>query len=381
MLKRILINNVKRAVLFNGLMCFCTFALGTCIPLIRRDFGISRSLASLQNLFYAVGVIAVASSMSKILRTFKPISVMRFGWTTVFAGTLFFVTGPTLWITVPGSFLVGAGSGLFGNINTAILGRPGLNIYKNVLFATGLGCICGAFAASYIGEMVRLGVGWRTAMVIPILVITLIAMRYMPYPSDSHNQHKGRVSERISKEVLLMILFASGCLFVEVAMGAWVIDLLISRHVQIGNSLIFSSGLSYLIGISRLVYCHFHKVSLTKIWMSSTALLILGLLMIIFTSSSVVTILGLVIGGFGLGPLGAIAYVMCMQTSLGVYKGVASFALGSGVSLSFAPIFIGFISDCWGFRYAYSTVVIGVIATYIIFKALLRHRALALAEY
>jgi hypothetical protein len=305
---------------------------------------------------------------------------MRFGWLFVLVGTFLFVTGQNLWITVPGAFLVGTGSGLFGNINTAILGRPGLNIYKNVLFATGFGCISGAFAGSYVGELVRLGVSWRVAMITPILIITIISLRYLPNPSDSHNHHKNSDSKAISKEVVLMILFAAGCLFVEVAMGAWVIDLLISRNVKVGNSLIFSSGLSYLIGMSRLVYCHFHKVSLTKIWVSSTTLLILGLLMIILTSSPAVTIVGLIIGGFGLGPLGAIAYVMCMQSSLGVYKGVTSFSLGSGVSLSFAPIFIGFISDSWGFRTAYSTVVLGVLATYVMFKALSRHRLLAISN-
>ena len=355
-------------------MCICTFAVGTCVPLLRRDFGISRSLASTQNFFYAAGVMLVAATMSRLLRKYQPLDVMRWGWILVLLGTTFFVLGRTLWITVEGSFLLGAGSGLFGNINMALIGRASHNVYKFVLIATGLGSIFGAFAGSYVGEMVRIGFGWRISIFIPILLITAYALWTVPKPEETLTQNQEKISEPISREMVYMVIFAFGCIFTEVAMGSWAIDLLTSRGAKVGTSLIYSSGLSYLIGVSRIIYCNFRQMNIRKLWFASTLLLLAGLLTLIFTHSAALTVLGLIIGGFGLGPLGGVAFAMCMKSDHGVHVGVASFSLGSGMSLSIAPFFMGFMSDRWGFKLAYSTIIVGVFVTLGMFLLLSRKK-------
>lgn len=342
------------------------------MPLLRRDFGISRSLASIQNFFFALGIMLAAATMSRVLRKFRPLDLMRLGWILALFGTTLFVLGRALWVTVPGSFLLGVGSGLFGNINMANLGRSTQSVYKFILLATGIGSLFGAFAGSYVGEMVRIGFGWRIAIFAPVFLITAYALRAMPEPEEVLLQNHEKISDPISREMIHMAIFASGCIFVEVAMGSWAFDLLTSRGIKVGTSLIYASGFSYLIGVSRIIYSNFRKINIQKLWFASTLLLVFGLLMIIFAQSASLTVYGLIIGGFGLGPLGGIAFAMCMKSGHGVQVGVASFSLGSGLSLSIAPFFMGFVSDRWGFKLAYSTILVGVLVTIVMFRVLSR---------
>jgi hypothetical protein len=295
---------------------------------------------------------------------------MRLGWVSLIVGILLFVAGKSLWITVTGGFIIGAATAFFGNINMANLAGNDAKIFRNLLLATGVGSTSGAFAGSYAGEVVHYGFSWRLWIFIPIVIISILVLIFMKSESELLPVPAVRTKVHISREMIFMVALAVGCIFVEVAMGSWSIDLLTSRGMKLGIAVVLSSIFGYLIGVSRIFYCQFKDLNVTKIWNYSTAMLLVGLIIIIFSHASFFTVMGFMIAGYGLGPLGSMGYAISMKSTHGVHIGITSFSIGSSISLIISALFMGFMSEHFGFKFAYSTVVVGVVFTYYAFIVL-----------
>jgi MFS family permease len=92
----------------------------------------------------------------------------------------------------------------------------------------------------------------------------------------------------------------------------------------------------------------------------------LGLVIIIAIRTPTLTFVGLLIAGFGLGPLNAIALARSAASEQGPDVGIASFAIGMGPALGIAPWIMGWMSESIGFEWAYAFILLILgIATYV----------------
>lgn len=87
-------------------------------------------------------------------------------------------------------------------------------------------------------------------------------------------------------------------------------------------------------------------------------LMLTGLIIVVVSTSPTFSLLGLLIAGFGVGPLGGIALARSAASEQGSDIGVASFAIGMGPALGLAPWVMGGMSEILGFSLAYSFLIV-----------------------
>lgn len=102
-------------------------------------------------------------------------------------------------------------------------------------------------------------------------------------------------------------------------------------------------------------------------------LMLTGLLTIILSNSSSLSLLGLLIAGFGVGPLGGIALARSAASVQGADVGVASFAIGMGPALGLAPWVMGGMSEKLGFALAYSFIIVVLIIATAVYLHVEKH--------
>ncbi|MTB16052.1 MAG: hypothetical protein F2927_04670, partial [Actinobacteria bacterium] len=98
---------MRRPSTFQALMFQAAFgsyllwAAGTAIPLIRIDFGISRTLASFHSISTGLGAVLGALFAGRLVEKLSREIVMRLSILVILAGSLGLLLGQSIWITIP----------------------------------------------------------------------------------------------------------------------------------------------------------------------------------------------------------------------------------------------------------------------------------------
>ena len=343
----------RRLLGLAGAMGFLMYGLGYCVPLVKRDFHISRAAASIHNLVFAFLLMLSSYYLARIISRFTPSKVMRSGWVVVFIGVAIFTTAPNIWISIPGYGICALGATLFNNTNAATLSQGKGSSLTLMLRAAGIGTAGGACAPLLIGTLVGQGVSWRITLFIITAIVAGIGYWVVPeVPDRSPATHKQKMTFDRQLKLLLVLGFTANML--EVGAGAWALDLMTQRKIANAAALIFASFFSYGIATSRLFFSFLARVGMTKIWFFSTVIAGSGLLTIVITRSGPTTVIGLVVAAIGIGPLGAIAVALAADNPHGADVGVSANVIGAAIAIGVGPWIVGVISDSLGFSYAYS---------------------------
>jgi predicted MFS family arabinose efflux permease len=118
-----------------------------------------------------------------------------------------------------------------------------------------------------------------------------------------------------------------------------------------------------------------NSYNLHRIWNFAIVAITAGTLLIMFTGSPTLTIIGLIITALGIGPCAAIAIANASASSQGADRGIAVFVIGMGISCGVSPWIMGFVSEAFGFAAAYSVILLALIASTFFFKSLNREPA------
>jgi predicted MFS family arabinose efflux permease len=359
-----------RLLALSGSMGFLMYGLGYSVPLVRRDLGVSRALASIHQLTFASLLIISSLYLTRVISRYNPTVVMRSGWVVVIIGVSFYAWGPNIWVTVPGYSFCAIGATLVNNTNSATLAQAPGSSLRMMLRITGIATGVGAFAPTLIGALVGRGISWRLTLLFFTIVIGSISFLLVPtVPDRSPIISKGVKS--FDREFKLLIFLGFSANFLEVGAGAWALDLLIARDIKNAAALVLATVFSFGIAASRLGFSLRSRYGQARIWAVSTVTTALGLGLIIGTSDGGLTIVGLVIASIGVGPLGAIALAMASDSPRGSDIGIAANVIGAGFAIGIGPWLIGLASDQYGFSIAYAiTALLLGIAT--IFFSILR---------
>ena len=363
----------NRLIAVHGMMGFIQYAIGFSVPLLKRDFEISRVLASAHNIGWALAVVTLSIVIPRHIHNFYPHDLLRLGWILIIIGIYGFCLGRTLWITVPAFTLAAVGATIFNNTNSATLGAHSGTAVKMMLRTTGIGGFFGAVSPTVIGLFTRAGINWRYTIMVTTLILCVIAFKLIP------KIEKRELIENQSKKIywdksfLILVIFGFLTIWLEVGLTSWSLDLLIDRGMIVRNAVLVVTSVGYFIAISRIFFSFFSHISIKFMWSFSMLLMLTGLLTIILSNSSSLSLLGLLIAGFGVGPLGGIALARSAASVQGADVGVASFAIGMGPALGLAPWVMGGMSEKLGFALAYSFIIVVLIIATAVYLHVEKH--------
>ncbi|MEY2709499.1 MAG: hypothetical protein RL031_372, partial [Actinomycetota bacterium] len=144
-------NMVHRLVTLNAMSSFLMGSLGFSIQLIKRDFDLTRVVASWHNIGWAAALVFISFILLGHGHRRPAHQTIRFGWALLILGSLVYCLSPNIYLSVPAVILTASGSVIAGNTTTAILGAHSKTALKNMFRSTGVGLFMASVSPTVIG--------------------------------------------------------------------------------------------------------------------------------------------------------------------------------------------------------------------------------------
>lgn len=363
---------VHRLVLLNSMSSFLMGSLTFSIQLIKRDFELSRAVASWHNIGLALSLVIISIALLRGGHRRPAHQTMRFGWSLLMAGSILYCLSPNIYFSIPSVIVIGAGSVVVGNTANAILGSHSKTALKNMFRTTGFSLLVGALAPTLIGLMTQVEIPWRWTMAATAAVIGVIALLLIP-ELEARPEPKDKLGKIIwDKPILYILAFSFLTITMEVSLSAWALDLLTDRGASVKIAILFATVGPYFVALSRIYLSTKNEFNLHRIWNFAVISITFGTMLVIFTGSPTLTIIGLIIAATGIGPCAAIAIANASASTQGADRGVAVFVIGMGISMGISPWIMGLVSEALGFAAAYSVILFALAASTFFFKSINR---------
>ena len=358
-----------RLVTLNAMSSYLMGAIGFSVQLIKRDFELSRVIASGHNIGWAAALVVVSLLLLGHGHRRPAHQTIRFGWALMILGALAYCLSPNIYFSVPAVILTTTGMVIAGNTTLAILGAHSKTAMKNMFRSTGIGLFMASVSPTVIGITTQIEIPWRATVATTATLIGIVALKMVP-ELDSRPEPEHQESKIIwDNTMVAMIIFAFLTITMEIALSAWAIDLLNERGSQVKASVLMATVAPYFIALSRIYLSTKNEYNLRRIWIYSFVAITSGALLVIFASSPTLTLAGLIIAAAGIGPCASIAIANASSSPQGSDRGVAVFAMGMGVANGTSPWIMGFVSENFGFAAAYGVILVAlVLSTYLFAK-------------
>ena len=356
-------NMVHRLVTLNALSSFLMGSLGFSIQLIKRDFELTRVVASWHNIGWAAALVFMSFLLLGHGHRRPAHQTIRFGWALLIIGSLVYCLSPNIYFSVPAVILTAAGSVIAGNTTTAILGAHSKTALKNMFRSSGFGLLMASVSPTVIGITTQADIPWRATMATTAVLIGLVALKIVPElearPEPAHNESK----IVWDYPMIAILLFAFMTITMEVSLSAWAIDLLNERGADVKASVLFATIAPYFVALTRIYLSRKDEYNLKRIWQFSFVAIASGILLVIFANSPTLTLAGLIIAAIGIGPCASIAIANASSSVQGSDRGIAVFVIGMGISNGTSPWIMGFVSENFGFAAAYGVILLALVAS------------------
>jgi len=353
---------VHRLVTLNAMSSFLMGSLGFSIQLIKRDFDLTRVVASWHNIGWAAALVFISFILLGHGHRRPAHQTIRFGWALLILGSLVYCLSPNIYFSVPAVILTASGSVIAGNTTTAILGAHSKTALKNMFRSTGVGLFMASVSPTVIGVTTQADIPWRATVATTAVLIGLVALKIVPElearPEPDHADSK----IVWDGAMIAILIFAFMTITMEVSLSAWAVDLLNERGADVKASVLFATIAPYFVALTRIYLSTKDEHNLHRIWRFSFVAIASGVLLVIFASSPTLTLAGLIIAAAGIGPCASIAIANASSTAQGSDRGIAVFVIGMGISNGTSPWIMGFVSENFGFAAAYGVILLALIA-------------------
>jgi MFS family permease len=359
---------VHRLVLLNAMLSYLMGSLGFSIQLIKRDFELTRVHAAWHNIGWAMALVFISLILLSHGHRRPAHQTMRIGWFVVVAGTLVYCLSPNVYFSIPAIALAVSGSVIMGNTTTAILGSHSKTALKNMFRTTGFGLFMGSVSPTVIGLTTQVDIPWRWTVAIAAVVVGTVAQFLIPELGQRPEQSNADRKIKWDRHFIAIMVFAFLSITMEVALSSWAVDLLSERGTAVKTAVLFATVAPYFVALSRIYLSTKNEFNLKQIWSFSFAAVAIGIAIVVFTSSPTLTLVGLIIAAAGIGPCASIAIALASGSDQGADRGIAGFVMGMGISNGASPWIMGFVSENFGFRAAYSVIFFVLILTTLTFS-------------
>lgn len=332
---------------------------GAVLAELRDQFGISGFVTALHGSTFGIGLLIVGVWGVALVDRSGRRDALRFSFVCLVVGIVLFCTGQTWQLTLAGTAFTGFGGALY------VMVMPGLisdhhGEHRATAFAAvnGVPGVLGVSISLAIGGALALGWSWR----LPYLVVSAVVVGVLSAVALPVRVPEVRSAQAFTlrhfrrREVLVPWLFIVNAVLTEFTVGIWGTTFL----REVGNA---SSGaapaLAGLFGVamfvSRMVLPRTMRLLGSSTITVSFLVLGVGALMMVFVPGLPAKVLGIVIVGFGGGPLYPLTVDRLYEQAGGFLDSVSLGAIGamaSGAAVTLGPLVLGVLADSVGLRTA-----------------------------
>jgi predicted MFS family arabinose efflux permease len=331
------------------------YGFGPVVPLLHEEQGTSRGVAGLHATAFAVGGVAAATVMPRLVRGLGRQAVAWSGMVGIGAAALGFWLAHSLWATL----LLAALGSLFGAliVNTATAAMAehhGPAGPAAISEGNAVGAAVGLLAPVVLGAAVAAGLGWRPGLAVVAGVVALIAAAAVTFrvriPAP-HANPDAATGGRLPRSFWLVWCCLIATSSVEVCLNLWVADVLRTHsHTSPGLATAAVSVIIAGMVAGRFVGGRILlRRSAPHVLLGAVALSMVGFA--VFWSAPVpwIAIAGLVLLGLGNAthfPIGMSLAVVHSggQSDLALSRATYALSLAFGV----APFALGVVADFVG---------------------------------
>lgn len=364
------------------------YSLSPSIPLLRAEQGTSRAVAGLHGTASALGAVTAAALTVAVMRRIGRRGSLVAGSVVTTVGVVLLTLAPSVWFTVPATFVLGMGGNLAYNAVSPVLSAHHREAGPAAISeANGVAALIGIVAPLAVGASVALGLTWRGAVLLSVPV-ALVAIRLVLRAPDAPALHPdprraGAADGRLPRRFWVALVVVTCAVAVEFCLIYWAGDLLRqSTGVSAGTAAALLSVVLAGMAIGRLCAAPLTaRLGVERLLLGSIGVAAVGWLLLWSATSLPLAVLGLLVVGLGVALQFPLALARLLRISDGRTDEAAGWAtFGAGVASGAAPFALGAVSDAVGPHSGFLLVpAVLVVAAAGVVLAPLRRRAAARA--
>ena len=353
---------------------YLLWAAGSAIPLIRIDFGISRTLASMHSISVGIGAVLGAHLAVSLVKKISREKIMRLSIPIMSLGILGLTLGPSMWITVPGCGLAAFSQSLVNSLSLSQISLDAKPSLRRIYIQSGIQACLGASAIFFISISLNAELGWRLPILLGVLIIAPLTMiivwkvKFLVSASTKTSKVES-LPNHSSKNYRKVFLAGFLMSFCEMGIGFWAIDLLIDRGAGVALGAFGLALLSLVTGISRIGFASLgHPVK--KTMRLVLVLYPIGVVTICLTQSSAITVIGLLIASIAGSALYGVGVFQVSEGFADPSGKISNFMTGMAASYGVTPVILAIIFDNLGFIAGYSIMPVALFGAYFLWRSL-----------
>lgn len=353
---------------------YLLWAAGSAIPLIRIDFGISRTLASMHSISVGIGATLGAHFAARLVYIISREKIMRISIPIMALGIFGLTLGPSMWITVPSVGLAAFSQSLVNSISLSQISLDAKPSLRRMFIQSGIQACLGASAIFFISISLHADLGWRLPILLGVLILAPLTMivvwkvKFLVSASAKTSQVEG-MPNHSSKNYRKIFLAGFLMSFCEMGIGFWAIDLLIDRGAGVALGAFGLALLSLVTGISRIGFATL-GVPVKETMRLVLILYPIGVVTICFTQSPTTTMIGLLIASVAGSALYGVGVFQVSEGFADPSVKISNFMTGMAASYGVTPVILAIIFDNLGFIAGYLTMPAALFFAYLLWRDL-----------
>lgn len=354
-----------------GYFAYLQTIWGPLVPLLRIELDLNYTMGGFHATAFALGMFTAGLLSDSIAARIGDRRSLWVGSGGMALGALLLVTAASIYATLLSALLMG----LFGTVMLIMI-QAGLSNEHGTLRAIALSeanmlaYIASTAAPLFISFVVAIGIGWRGALVMPVIAWALLRLTHQQqdFPSAAPSSDPSR---KTPFPVMFWIIWLGLVLSVaaEWSVTFWTADFLIrlfnlETSIAAASLAIFTTfGVLGRWAASRLA----KHVTERRLLINMLILAFTGAFIFWISRQAVFSFLGLALVGFGLANAYPLGVATLMHTAPEQANRVSARAsLGAAVAILIAPQAIGIIADTLSIDTAYGIVPLLILAALVL---------------
>ena len=346
-----------------GFFAFMETVLGPIMPFLRRELDLGYAAASLHFSAFALGAVLLGFFGDRIVGRWGRRAALWGGAFGTASGALLLIFSPSVWGTVPATFAMGICGALLLVTSQAVLSdRHGEYSAVAVTESNVAASACAIVAPLLVGASTASGLGWRAALVLPVVALALLSARFfsssfdLPKAADADAPNDGSTLPPLYWAFWMLVALGVAA---EWCVGYWGADFLADStglpRPAAATSLtaFFAAMLLGRVASSRLA-----RTLPPAVLLAATLFVtLLGFPLFWLSPGTPLVLAGLFLTGLGIGgvyPLGVSAAIAAAGDT---DAAAARLAIGGGGAILVAPFVLGALADRVGIGAAFGIVV------------------------
>jgi fucose permease len=348
-----------------GFFAFMETVLGPIMPFLRRELDLGYAAASLHFSAFAFGAVLLGFVGDRIVGRWGRHAALWGGAFGVAAGALFLISSPSAWGTVPATFAMGICGALVLVTSQAVLSdKHGAYSAVALTESNVTASACAIVAPLLVGASAASVLGWRAALVLPVVALVMLAARFFSRPLDLP-PNAAKDDAPADGPTLPPLYWAFWTLVAlgvasEWCVGYWGADFLadgtgLTRPAAATSLTAFFAAM--LVG--RVASSRLARTLPPAVLLAMTLFVaLLGFPLFWLSPGTLLVLAGLFLTGLGIGgvyPLGISAAIAAAPGNTDA--AAARLAVGGGGAMLVAPFALGALADRVGIGTAFGIVV------------------------